>query len=283
MNARKLLPLIFCAFLLNGCGPSGNSVAKSQFLAKQETARPPLETNKEIVKNELPEKPLPPEKSNPPQKPNPSAEPIAPDTFFTKLHERKINYGTPSINQAITNKRLKGVFNVRQVIPGFIYRAGSGGGADFLPLSDQALQNLCREGFSEILDVRGKNSKVKPATIHCKKDDGTDHTMNYGIATYSKPETYLVMIQNRLNSHKDPGPILLHCAGGEHRSGYASAAVLMQFCDYSVSEAQQYWLTNRKAKKWDQEFITKISDFPKRSYQETLVLNPEVKEKVCPD
>ncbi|UOF00502.1 protein-tyrosine phosphatase family protein [Bdellovibrio reynosensis] len=202
--------------------------------------------------------------------------------FFESLQRRSQSYGNPGVNKSFKTSRLSGVNNVREVLPGFIYRGGSGGKEDYQSFSYEALQNLCKEGFSQAIDVRGTKSKVKPGPIHCKKADGSSHTLYYDVAIFSRPDAYLDLIHKRLSSQKDPGPIMLHCTGGEHRSGYASAAVLMQFCGYSTGQAQQYWLKNRIHDNWDSSFMEKIRDFPRNHYKDSRQLSPEVRQKVCP-
>ncbi len=163
---------------------------------------------------------------------------------------------------------LYGTRNMRTILYGIAYR---GGGNNFyhktnkrenqMPLPQDGLQHLANEGFSCAVYLYGKNFENSPSKVisEDKKD-----TLKYLYNTLSNNKQIRELLDLVYLVIKTPnkGPVYLHCWNGWHQSGYASALLLMQFCDYSNASAVEYWKKHADGgTKGYEHIVNKINEF----------------------
>ena len=141
-------------------------------------------------------------------------------------------------NSARGPVEVSGIRNMREVIPGIMYRSGSVGGQN--PLNEKAVQKLCKQGFS--IAFYDYNTGMKQdRNVPC----GTNEMMyrvKPSLNSESNIHTQLAAVYDSIKNHR--GPVLTHCWNGWHASGYVSAAALIQFCGYTNQQALAYWIKN---------------------------------------
>jgi hypothetical protein len=133
---------------------------------------------------------------------------------------------------------VSGIVNLREVIPGVLYRSGKSIGNKFGPLSDTSLVKLCNEGYSTAFyDYRrGQDHNVPCGT----------NQVSLKIRPSLAGEKY---VRDQLSTiytaiKQGLGPVISSCDAGHHASGYVSAAALIQFCGYTNQQALAYWIKN---------------------------------------
>lgn len=146
--------------------------------------------------------------------------------------------------QKITDSRGRGpgqvsdIVNLREVIPGVLYRSGKSIGNKYGPLSDASLVKLCKEGYSTAFYdyKRGSDHNVPCGTnqVSLKIRPSLAGDKN----VYDQLATIYSTIKHGL------GPVITSCDAGHHASGYISATALIQFCGYTNQEALAYWIKN---------------------------------------
>lgn len=112
----------------------------------------------------------------------------------TESYQNQFNLG--SADQKLVNNRgdgfdsLYGTRNFRMVLRGIYYRGGANNTYNKIlvrdnmnPLQDQALANLCENGFSEALYLYSENYKTAPPTTNCKTLQNENHTLAYNQMT----------------------------------------------------------------------------------------------------
>ena len=150
----------------------------------------------------------------------------------------------PDQYQKITDSRgrgqseVAGIINIREVIPGVLYRSGKSITNKFGPLSDESLTKLCKQDFSTAFyDYnRGSDHNVPCGTnqvsLKIRPILNSDKNLHEQLAT-----VYLAIKQGL-------GPVMSSCDAAHHASGYVSAAALIQFCGYTNQQALAYWIKN---------------------------------------
>ncbi|HRP01993.1 MAG TPA: hypothetical protein PLE30_05020 [Candidatus Kapabacteria bacterium] len=176
-----------------------------------------------------------------------------------KSLEEKVNYYKDKfkvncLDEKITDNKgngfddLYGTRNMRTVLYGIAYR---GGANNFYHISDKrenqnplpadGLQNLCNLGFSEAIYLYSKNYKESQKEFVSKKNK-LIYEQN-SLNNKEEVKKFLLQIKSVIDNPNE-GPIYFHCWNGWHQAGFAGATILMQFCDYSSSDAYQYWVKN---------------------------------------
>jgi hypothetical protein len=166
-------------------------------------------------------------------------------------------FGAHDRHQTVVDNRgkgpaeLEGVRNLRVVLPGILYRAGGNNAYRRLgalpnsgPLPPEALQNFCKQGFSDAIYLYRKG--FTPATITCGAR-GSENSLRYTSATPFESRATTAAILRLVHDHiegADHRPILLHCWNGWHASGYQAAIALRQFCGINAQQAVRYWDNN---------------------------------------
>lgn len=140
------------------------------------------------------------------------------------------------------NPSLKGLRNMKTVLPGVLYRGGGPGGMN--PLSFEGLRSLCRAGFSLAFYTYKENFRdVGP--VECTNElTGRPNTLHYlagDVLDGAFKTKFLSRVQQVI---QDPsrGPVFVHCWNGFHASGEYAAIALRQFCQWSADRASSYWL-----------------------------------------
>jgi hypothetical protein len=158
-------------------------------------------------------------------------------------------------NRGNGRDELYGVRNFRAVLNGVYYRGGAnnvynkhGKRKNSNPLTAQALENLCQEGFSQAVYLYSTNFSGAPKTVRCRDFRGNENVLNYAQLSplsYRREDQreLLTMIHDRV---RDPrrGPVYDHCWNGWHASGFVAAITLRQFCGFSKEQAVAYWNKN---------------------------------------
>ena len=209
-----------------------------------------------------------------------------------RTQEYKTRYAVECLNDKIVNNRgdgyenLYGCRNVRTVLFGAVYRGGANNyyhktnkRDNHNPLPPDGLKHLANEGFSSAVYLYKKNFDTADTIVI--SDSGTD-TLRYfqnDLSNEKKLYAVLKLVRDVLED-PDKGPIYVHCWNGWHQSGYLSAIILRQFCNFSAEEAVSYWLKNTDGVKIDNERImNKIRNFVPF---EDLIPSDEKRTEICP-
>jgi hypothetical protein len=172
----------------------------------------------------------------------------------------KSRYQLPDVFQKLVNDRgngfesLYGVRNFREVLSAVYYRGGANNRYhrrfprnNMNPLPEDGLENLCAEGFVTGLYFYEQNFKTaKPQTSCRNRSTGEETQLDYAqITAFSIKDfsPFLQIIYDRIKG-KVKGPIYGHCWNGWHASGLMATIALKQFCDFSNSQADDYWVRN---------------------------------------
>lgn len=146
-----------------------------------------------------------------------------------------------------------GTRNLREVLPGILYRSGNfnpkgvgiyeGGSQDLnrAPLTPETLERLCQLGFRSAVYLYSRNKNSVQHKTFC---DGSPSGLSYesnAISNEGAIHKILADIHATI-MHPELGPILVHCWNGWHASGLISALALRQFCGWTGNEALSYWL-----------------------------------------
>jgi hypothetical protein len=150
------------------------------------------------------------------------------------------------------------------------------------PLQDDALKNLCREGFTEAVYLYATNFKSAKKIVKCRTRSGNDSTLVYSQinALLGANEHQLLMkVYDRIKG-RARGPIYDHCWNGWHASGYIAAISLKQFCGYSSTQADRYWVRNTDGNEQGNAGIrSKLKKFiPFKDLQ----ISAKERELICP-
>jgi hypothetical protein len=154
-------------------------------------------------------------------------------------------------NRGTGEERLYGVRNARMLFK-VVLRGGANNAYhrtnprnNMNPLPEDALNNLCQEGFTEANYLYPTAYSTASKEVNCTRFDGKPSTLRYRNFRFAngEDEKVLEMVYRHLTG-REPGGLYLHCWNGWHASGYMSAISLMQFCGLSASDAVDYWNQN---------------------------------------
>jgi hypothetical protein len=179
---------------------------------------------------------------------------------------------------------LYGTRNMRPILHGVAYRGGannyyhnSAKRDNHNPLPPDGMMNLCIEGFSDAVYLYSKNYDSSE-----KQLEANGNTLNYHQITgntNTEIKQIIQMVYDVIN-RKNEGPIYFHCWNGWHQSGYVSASILKQFCDYDNDEAYDYWMRNTDgANKGYDKIKQMVRDF--EPFAE-FTISDETKKLICP-
>lgn len=209
-----------------------------------------------------------------------------------KIEYYKNKYGAKCLNDKITDNfgngfdALYGTRNMRTILYGIAYRGGANNfyhrsckRDNHNPLPEDGLMNLTQEGFSNAVYLYSKNFDSSKKMI---VDPNTKDTLRYIQLAGSNRKTLrkvLEMVSDVINNPAK-GPIYFHCWNGWHQSGLISAAILMQFCNYSNQQAYSYWIENTDGvNKGYDNVKSQIKNF--RSFDDIKIDN-KTQSKICP-
>ena len=124
----------------------------------------------------------------------------------------------PDQYQKITDSRgrgpseVAGIRNLREVIPGILYRSGANGDMKYGPLNDTSVTKLCKQGFdSYFYDYkRGADHNVPCGT------NQTSVRIRPSLVSSKNVFEQLSAVYTAIT--KDTGPVLTGCDQGVHAS-----------------------------------------------------------------
>jgi len=177
----------------------------------------------------------------------------------------------PDQYQKITDSRgrgpseVAGIVNLREVIPGVLYRSGKSITNKFGPLSDESLTKLCKQDFSTAFYdyKRGQDHNVTCGTNQVSLKIRPSLAGDKYV--YDQLSTIYNAIKHGL------GPVITSCDQGVHASGFISALSLIQFCDWTNKQALDYWTLIAKGQDNHPKIKKAIMDF--RPYDSLNVSN----------
>lgn len=209
------------------------------------------------------------------------------DTISLDLPCDSLQYTKFVDNKGQGEMSLMGLRNLRPVLNGILYRSGGNNNfspynsrANDNPLSFQTLINLRENGFSKAYYLYAKNFDL----FYTKEMiEGLNAIgIAYSSMVPKNDSIAYILLNDVYESIKNPnqGAVLMHCWNGWHMSGLISALSLIQFCDYSPSEAWEYW---RKCTDGNDKGYTKIKERifnfkPKTEY----IISKDEQLKICP-
>ncbi len=211
---------------------------------------------------------------------------------FEKYREYKELYKAECVEDKITDNRgngfedLYGTRNFRVILHGVAYR---GGGNNYYhrskkrnnknPLPMDGLNNLLENGFSTSVYLYNENWSTVPRYLI---SDNKQDTLNYFQlgGNNSTELDSILMFTYRAIMNKNFGPVYLHCWNGWHQSGFVSAVLLKQFCNYNTTKALHYW--EDCADNWTRGYDrirNAVRDFvPLEKYK----IPQEISDEICP-
>ena len=172
-------------------------------------------------------------------------------TLEQKVNFYKETYKIDCVTEKATDNKgngleiLYGTRNFRSILHGIAYR---GGGNNYYhktnkrgnknPLPQDGLNNLLEQKFSNIVYLYKKNWETAPRFVKNGKKR-LDYYQLSGNDEESR-DSILSMVYETIQNNQ-LGPVYLHCWNGWHQSGYISAVLLKQFCDFSTLQSLHYW------------------------------------------
>lgn len=196
-------------------------------------------------------------------------------------HTYEQRYQLQSLNQKLVSNTgdgfedLYGVRNFRVVLRGILYRGGANNVYNKYkkrdnknPLQDEALKNLCEEGFKSSIYLYTTNFSTAAKSVSCRNFENQDNALKYQQITGLDEKNTDVFLEAFYKAIKGQGakPIYLHCWNGWHASGLISTLALRQFCKMDADTAVQYWIENTDGNSDGYDSIkTRIRNFVPRS------------------
>ncbi len=214
------------------------------------------------------------------------------DGIIAGFEKYRLQYKVECVQEKITNNQgegyddLYGTRNFRVVLHGVAYRGGGNnyyhktnkrGNKNPLPLD--GLENLLDNGFSTSVYLYSANFDTSPPFLTDEESQDTLAYYQIGGGTESELDSILMFTYKSI-MNKEVGPVYLHCWNGWHQSGYVSAVLLKQFCDYDDTKSLHYW--EDCADNWTRGYDrirNKILEFrPKAEYK----ISKEIQDAICP-
>ena len=209
-----------------------------------------------------------------------------------KFSRYKNRYKVDCLSRKITDNfgngfdSLYGTRNMRTVLFGVVYRGGANNfynktnkRDNHNPLPIDGLTNLSKQGFSIAVYLYKTNFSESVKYIVNDENNDTLHYIQNSGNRRKDLKKIMLMVQKVIKS-PDVGPIYLHCWNGWHQSGYVSAALLMQFCDYSNEQALQYWMENTDGVNKGYENVKSlVKNFVPFA---DIKIDDSIKKEICP-
>lgn len=209
----------------------------------------------------------------------------------------KERYGETDLMYKVTDNKgngfdsLYGTRNMRPILHGVAYRGGSNNyyhktnkRKNQNPIPLDGMNGLCREGFSKGVYLYRENFEESPLGDTCNCVDSSFNAFEYYQLDYFDSSHVYEMLKmtHDAATKEDVGPVYLHCWNGWHASGYISAVILRQFCQYSSWDAVNYWDLGTDGANTSPRYQTqreRIKDF--QSYSE-FEISDSLRECLCP-
>ena len=179
---------------------------------------------------------------------------------------------------------LYGTRNFRPILNGVAYRGGANNyyhknnkRNNKNPMPVDGLANLTKEGFSKVMYLYSTNFDYSKNLYSFENED-----ILYVQNDLEDLDEVNSMLSDVYKVIKDStlGPLYLHCWNGWHQSGYVSAILLMQFCDFTNEMALDYW--NACAAPWNVGYVKikqKILDY---KISDEFKISVMTKKSICP-
>jgi hypothetical protein len=183
-------------------------------------------------------------------------------------------------SEAQTSSQKPMIKDFQTTISGILYRGGSRGAN---PLSEAQLKHLCEEGVGHAIYTYDTGFQKAPART-CNMKDGRPGKIEYSYFRFLDKKGIEDSMQAIHNSIVNPaaGSTFVHCWNGWHASGEIAAMALKQFCDYSDTQAKEYWKANIGDKGNLPKYgrvLTRIENFQPIP---SLKLNLKQQAQICP-
>lgn len=181
-----------------------------------------------------------------------------------------------------------GTRNMRVVLHGVMYRGGSNNSYNKYgkrdnqnPMPQIGLDNLCKEGFSSAVYLYTTN--FKPYKTICIDRGGKENSFEYvqvSPSSSSNIKRLLSRVYDTIQGKTD-GPSYFGCWNGWHYSGLISAIALKQWCNFTGTQAVQYWIdgTDSVSNSNYPEHKKTIMDYKVDS---SMPIEESVKQVICP-
>jgi hypothetical protein len=213
----------------------------------------------------------------------------------SQVEEYKLRYGLRDTDSKLVDNHgdgyedLYGVRNFRVVLHGVYYRGGAnnafnknGKRSNTNPLPNEGLKHLCEQGFSDALYLYSDNFDTAKKSTSCKTVEGEPSKLTYSqktALTASNEHDLLKIVFDHIKGTRT-GPLYAHCWNGWHASGFVAAASLRQFCGWTASAADKYWVRNTDGNEAGMQAIRKrIKNF--KPYSD-LKISADEKALICP-
>lgn len=209
----------------------------------------------------------------------------------------KNRYGETDLMYKVTDNKgdgfdsLYGTRNMRPILHGVAYRGGANNyyhktdkRKNQNPLPYDGMTGLCREGFSKGVYLYRNNYEEYPTADTCDCVDSSYNRLEYLQLDYFDSVHVYEMLKMTYEAATNPevGPVYLHCWNGWHASGYISAVILRQFCEFSSWDAVNYWDLGTDGANTSPRYQTqreRIKDFV--PYDE-FKIDKKLQECLCP-
>ena len=180
------------------------------------------------------------------------------------------------LNPKITGENIATLKHYRVVIPNVLYRGGNSHGGN-IPLKPEGFKELKKRNFSAATYMYTEGFDEK---IH--KKESFNQGVQYSTAAPSVRDPnakstveFLTQLKDIIEQKK--GPMYVHCWNGWHASGLMASIALMQFCNYTPEQAQDYWNANVPPR--DKGIVKRMLKF---KVIDELRISPEDASRICP-
>ena len=215
---------------------------------------------------------------------------LSPEFYKSRYVEKDLMYKITD-NRGDGFDSLYGTRNMRPILHGVAYRGGANNYYHVTdkrdnqnPLPFDGMHNLCQEGFSHGIYLYRNNYAGYPVGDTCSCIDNSFNAFNYHqLDYYDSGHVYKILEMTYKSAmSEEVGPVYLHCWNGWHASGYVSAVMLKQFCNYSSWDAVNYWDLGTDGANTSpryQEQRERIKDF--KPYPEFMI-SDSLQKCLCP-
>lgn len=175
-------------------------------------------------------------------------------TAFAAIHASD-PYTKITNSKGVGPAEASGIINLREVIPGVLYRSGATAGNKYGPLKQESLTKLCKQDF----DVAFYDYQRGQDTNYSCGTNQISLKIRPSLVSSKNVFEQLSAVYTAIT--KDTGPVLTGCDQGVHASGFVSALSLIQFCGWTNKQALDYWTLIAKGQDNHPKIKKAIMDF----------------------
>lgn len=229
--------------------------------------------------------------------------------YFTQRYTPFFDTKNDLMSKIIDNRGngyepLYGLRNARVVLHGVLYRGGANNAYHRIaprnnmnPMPPDGLANLCKESFGEAIYLYPTNFVAQKISCTTRANESNElvYTQSSVLNAAIPGETVLdgdeLLRSNEIRDilkkvhqcaiGEGACPIYAHCWNGWHASGFISAIALRQFCDYTPTQAEQYWIDGTDSPSNANYPVIRSAI---RSFQpfSDMPVSDSTKSKICP-